>query len=149
MSFESTNGTGARFTYSHQRNVDAGHTDLEGKVVDLKITGLTPATASSFSGKLPAGARVKDVIVTVNSAATLSTGGATIDIGTSGSVATNNVEIVDTAAEAAGTYFLSDSTVNLNGTFAAELAADTTLAIAVSAGTWTGGDIDVTIQYVV
>lgn len=148
MSFENTNGTGAPFKYGPEvLDLKAGNQFRPDEVRELTFSKISGDNAAAVEGKLPAGARVKDVTVVVRTAGVLSSAGATLDIGVSGSVATNNIEVADTAVEAAGTYYLADATVALNGTLAAELAADTTLVVAPSAGTFTGGDIKVTVFY--
>lgn len=150
MAFETTNGTGAEFRYGPiVKNLKAGRGDSHDAVRELTFTSLTGDNYADVEGILPAGARVIDVVAVTRTAGTLSTVGATLDIGVEGSVATNNVDILDTAVEAAGTYYLSDAEVTLNGTLAAQLTADTTLKVAPSAGTFTGGDIQVIIRYTV
>ena len=98
--------------------------------------------------KIPAGAIIEDVYVEVTEAFVL--GGTTpaIEVGTEGSEATNGVTITEAQAEAVGTY---DVTSALAGTWAAGLAAETTLGLALSGTSPTvtdAGKMRVVIRYV-
>lgn len=78
--------------------------------------------------KLPAGAIPKRVFFKVNEAFALGGTSPTIDVGTDGTEATNGFVISEAQAEAVGTY---DLTSTLTGTWAAPLAAATTVGIAL------------------
>lgn len=98
--------------------------------------------------KLPAGAVIKDVTVWVEEAFAL--GGTTpvIEIGTEGSEATNGFTISEAQAEAAGVF---SGTAALSGTWAAPLAAETTVGIDLAGTTptvGTAGKMRVTIHYI-
>ena len=72
----------------------------------------------------------------------------TIDIGTDGSEATNNVDITEAQGEAVGTY---DILGTPGGTWAAGLAADTTVSIALGGTTPTvtsAGKARVVLEFV-
>lgn len=79
---------------------------------------------------LPAGANIDDVYVKVTEAFDLGGTNPVGDVGTEGSEATNGFTIDDSALEALGTY---DLTSALSGTWAAPLAAATTIGLAASA----------------
>lgn len=97
---------------------------------------------------LPAGAVIEDVYLKVTEAFVL--GGTTpvIDIGTEGSEATNGFTITEAQGEAVATY---DLTSALSGTWAAPLAADTTVGILLGGGgsntVTSAGKADVVIRY--
>lgn len=98
--------------------------------------------------KLPAASIIEDVYVDVTEAFVL--GGTTpaIEIGTEGSEATNGVTITEAQAEAVGMY---DVTSALAGTWAAGLAAETTVGLALSGTSPTStsaGKMRVVIRYV-
>ena len=80
---------------------------------------------------LPAGAVIEDVYLKVTEAFVL--GGTTpvIDVGTEGSEATNGFTVTEAQGEAIGTY---DLTGALSGTWAAPLAAETTVGILLGGG---------------
>lgn len=75
---------------------------------------------------LPAGAVIEKVTVVVEEAFVLGGTSPVIEVGTEGSEATNGFTITEAQAEAAGTY---DLTSALSGTWAAPLAAETTVGI--------------------
>ena len=132
-----------------------GGIKTEGSIQELtlKITGanINDDVFSANLAVLPAGCRVLRAIVAIDEAFTL--GGTTpiINIGTDGSEATNGVSIAEAQAEAAGVYTDADAGVTINGTWGAELTADTQVSVALSGGTPTvgsGGYAVVTIQYI-
>lgn len=102
---------------------------------ELVLTvGLTPETlASGLLGDVivPAGYLPKEAVVTIDEAFAI-TGGASneVQIGTSGSEATNGFDVVEATLEAVATT----SSTSFNGTWAASLAADTTVGLAFAGG---------------
>lgn len=80
--------------------------------------------------QLPAGANIEDVWMKVSEAFDMGGTNPIADIGTESSEATNGFTIDDSALETPGTY---DLTSALSGTWAAPLAAATTIGIAASA----------------
>lgn len=117
-------------------------------VIDIDGTIVGAGAYPLLAPKLPAGAIIEDVYLVVEEAFVL--GGTTpvIDIGTEGSEATNGFTITEAQAEAAATY---DLTSALSGTWAAGLAAATTVGILLGGGTPTvtsAGKARVVIRYV-
>ena len=97
--------------------------------------------------KLPAGADVQKVWVKVTDAFTLGGTSPTILLGTDGSEATNGFVISEAQAEAAGTYDVSGT---LTGTWAAPLAAETTVGLAMGGTSPTSastGKLKIIVQY--
>jgi len=114
--------------------------DIDGTMVGNEAFPLIAPT-------LPAGAVIEDVFANVSEAFDL--GGTTpvIEIGTEGSEATNGVTITEAQAEATGSY---DLTSALAGTWAAPLAAETTVGIDLDGTTPTvtsAGKVRVVIRY--
>jgi len=96
---------------------------------------------------IPAGSLITAAYVKVSEAFALGGTTPTIDFGTSGSAATNNVELSEAQAEAVGSY---DIFSTAKGTWAASLAAATTVAIALGGTTPTktaAGELEVVIEY--
>lgn len=127
------------------------------KELTLKFTGanINDDVFSSNLAVLPAGARIHDVTWVVSEAFALGGTSPTINIGTDGSEGTNGVELAETQAEATGIYYgdqqNQETGVSIGGTWAAELAADTQVSIALDGTTPTvgsGGYATVTIRYV-
>jgi hypothetical protein len=104
--------------------------DLDGEMVGAAAFPLIPP-------KIPAGSIINSVVVQVEEVFVLGGTSPVIEIGTEGSEATNGVSITEAQAEATGTY---DVTAALAGTWAAGLAAETTLGIALSGTTPTVTD---------
>lgn len=132
-----------------------GSIKTEGSIqeLSLKITGanINDDVFSSNLAVLPAGCRVLRAIVAIDEVFDLGGTSPVINIGTDGSESTNGVSIDETRAEAAATYTDADTGVAINGTWAAELAADTQVSVALSGTTPTvgsGGYAVVTIQYI-
>jgi hypothetical protein len=101
-------------------------------VIDFDGTIVGDGAYPLLAPTLPAGAIIEDVYLVVTEAFVL--GGTTpvIDIGTEGTEATNGFTITEAQAEATGTY---DLTSALSGTWAAGLAAATTVGILLGGGT--------------
>lgn len=112
-------------------------------VVDAAMIGGTVAQVT----KIPAGARIVSIYAKVSEAFVL--GGTTprINIGTSSTESTNGAYLTEAQAEATGTY---DLTGVLAGTWAASLAAETTVGFALS-GTnptkTTAGKVQFVVRY--
>ena len=98
---------------------------------------------------IPAGSLVTAAHAEILEAFVLGGTGPTIDIGTDGSEGTNGVNIVDTnEADTVGTYDILDTP---DGTWAASLAADTTVSVALGGTTPTvtaAGRAKVVIEYI-
>jgi hypothetical protein len=123
-----------------------GSRDTGGTDGVLKVEGLTEELIINLSGLeyndsirpslvpyvIPAGAVIKAVYVNVEEAFDLGGTNPVLDIGTSGSEATNGFTVDDSVLEATGP---SNQTANLSGTWDSEapLAADTTVAAVFSA----------------
>lgn len=117
-----------------------------------EITG-ADVGASAESGRwlvqptLPAGAIITNVFLKVKEAFVLGGTSPTILFGTDTSEATNGFVISEARAEALGTY---DITSTLTGTWAAPLAAKTTVGVALggtSPTVTTAGRLEVIVQY--
>lgn len=151
MGFESNTGLnvnnhyGERETGQTSGNIRTAGVKNELSIqVDAKDIGVALFNAPV----IPAGSLIVGAYVKVEEAFALGGTTPTIDIGTSGSVATNNVEVSEAQAEAAGTYDIFSSA---KGTWAASLAADTTVAIELGGTTPTktdAGSLEVVIEYV-
>lgn len=96
--------------------------DVDGEMVGNDAFALLAPT-------LPAGAVIKDVYAYVSEAFVLGGTSPVIEVGTEGSEATNGVSVSEAQAEAVGAYNLTSA---LAGTWAAPLAADTVVGIAMS-----------------
>ncbi len=97
---------------------------------------------------VPAGSLVVDAYVEISEVFALGGTTPTINVGTDGSEGTNGVEISEAEAEALGTVDISAS---IAGTWAASLASDTTVSIALDGTTPTvtdAGHAKVVIGYV-
>ena len=111
----------------------AGATDTSGFENELSLdidgTMVGNAAFALVVPKLPAGSNITKAYLEVEEAFVL--GGTTpaIEVGTEGSEATNGVTVTEAQAEAVGYY---DVTAALAGTWAAPLAAETTVGIALS-----------------
>lgn len=161
MSFENStinlaSGTARNFygPRSAKEGIEGG-IKTEGSIqeLSLKITGanINDDVFSTNLAVLPAGSRVLRAIVAIDEVFALGGTSPIINIGTDGSEATNGVSIDETRAEAAAVYTDADTGVAINGTWAAELTADTQVSVALSGTNPTVGDggyAVVTIQYI-
>jgi len=160
MTFESNTGLGTRNHYGPRsaREGIEGSIKTEGSLQELtlKFTGdnINDDVFSSNLSVLPAGARVHDVAFAVSEVFVLGGTTPTINIGTDGSEATNGISLAEAQGEAAGVYYgdqqNQETGVGINGTWAAELAADTQVSIALGGTTPTvtaAGYCTVTIRY--
>jgi hypothetical protein len=147
-------GLGTRNIYGI-RDTNEG---LEGKVktsgnrqqIDLVVSGkaINDDVYASNLAFLPAGALIVAAYAEVTEAFDLGGTTPTIDIGTDGSEATNNVAVDEASAEALGTYDIFSTAA---GTWAASLAADTEVSVALGGSTPTatdGGLMRVVIEYI-
>lgn len=93
---------------------------------------------------IPAGFKPVRVIAEVDTAGSITGTTPTIVIGTNGSEATNGFSISEAQIEAAGAYVIT----SFNGTWANQLAAATTIGVALGGTTpvLTGGEYKVTIE---
>jgi len=128
-----------------------GVTDTDGFIreVSLDIDGEMVGNAAYplMAPSIPAGAVIKEVFLVVNEAFSLGGTGPVIDVGTEGSEATNGVTITQAQAQAVGSY---DVSAALSGTWAAGLAAATTVGLALNGTTPTvtsAGKARVVIRY--
>lgn len=113
-------------------------------VVDSAMIGGTVPQVS----KIPAGSKIVGVYAKVSEAFSL--GGTTprINIGTSSTESTNGAYLTEAQSEAVGTY---DITSTLAGTWAAALAAETTVGFALSGTSptkTTAGKIQFVVRYI-
>lgn len=116
--------------------------------LDIDAAMVSAAAYPLIAPEIPANSIIEDVYVEVTEAFVL--GGTTpaIEVGTETSEATNGFTITEAQAEATGIY---DVTSALSGTWAAGLAADTTLGLALSGTSPTitaAGKLRVVIRYV-
>lgn len=157
MGFESTSGLGSRNFYGPRSNKEGieGGIKTEGSIQELtlKISGanINDDVFSTNLAQLPAGCRVIRAIARVDEAFVLGGTSPVINIGTDGSESTNGISIDETRGEAVATYTDADTGVAINGTWAATLAADTEVSVALSGTSPTvtsAGYAVVTIQYI-
>ncbi len=158
MGYENSAGLGNFNHYGiRETNVeDIGIFKTEGVLNELSfdVTGsfisdvITNGTSKGLSTVvIPAGALIIEAIVNVTSVFTLGGTTPTIEVGTEGSEATNNFEISEAQAEAAGTVVIT----TFAGTWAARLAADTQIGFALGGSSPTiaaGGAARITIRFV-
>lgn len=129
-----------------------GVTDTQGfqneLVMELDVEQISGDAFTLLAPKLPAGAHISKVIAEVTEAFTVTGTSPTINVGTEGSENTNGIEITEAQAEATGVY---DITGSLQGTWAAPLAAETTIGLDMDgttpALTGTAGKVRVVIFY--
>lgn len=94
---------------------------------DFDAATLTAGAFDLLAPVLPAGAVIDDVYMSIETAFVVSGTSPGIDFGTEGSEATNGFSVTEAQLEATGSY---DLTSALSGTWAAPLAAETTVGIA-------------------
>lgn len=155
MGYENTSGLNVRTFYGPMSQTEGteGSIRTEGAVQELAlvVTGSHAVSGgSTFDATLaylPAGAKVIEVYVNVQEVFAVSGGvDEEINIGTQGSEATNGFDIVEASLEATGIYAIT----SFNGTWQAQLAANTQIGMAVSgSGTFTtAGKARIVIRYV-
>lgn len=150
MGYENSAGLGVSNYYGAR---DTGKTrgiiKTEGSIVELSVMIEAADIGSALyqAPKIPAGALIVGAYAKVSEAFALGGTTPTIDIGTEGSETTNNVALSEAQAEAVGTYDIFSSAA---GTWAASLAAETTVGVALGGTTPTvgaAGKVEVIIQY--
>jgi hypothetical protein len=94
--------------------------------LDIDAAMVSDGALTLVAPIIPAGSLIEDAYVEVTEAFVLGGTSPTILVGTSGSEVTNGLVVNEATAEATGTY---DITSTLTGTWAAGLAADTTVGI--------------------
>ena len=151
MSFESNTGLGVNNHYGPRSTGEgAGVVGTVGREVELSIDltedVITNGAPLLSTVEIPAGAIIEKAYLSVTTAFTFGNADNVIDVGTDTSEATNGFTIASTDADTAGTV---DLTSELSGTWAAPLAADTEVGIALSGTTAsaTGGVAKVIIKY--
>ena len=150
MAFENSAGLGVLNYYGpRDSGKTAGKIKSEGSISELSyvvdsamIDGTVPQVA-----KIPAGAKIIGVYAKVSEAFALTTGTPRIYIGTDTSEATNGAYLSESQAENTGTY---DITSTLAGTWAAALAAETTVGFALSSTTTktSAGKVQFVVRYI-
>jgi hypothetical protein len=152
MGYEDNTGLGVNNHYG-PRETGAFNGELPSKgrerelVMDINGAAVTNGGALLDDAILPAGADITRVYVCVTTAAT-SWGNAdnVVDVGTDTTEATNGFTMTDTIMDTVAT---TDMTSELSGTWAAPLAAATTVGFAVSGTTaaMVGGEAKLIIKY--
>lgn len=149
--FENSAGLGVYNFYGpRDSGKTAGKIKSEGSVSELSyvvdaamIDGTVPQTA-----KIPAKAKIIGVYAKVSEAFNLGGTNPTILIGTDTSEVTNGAVLDDSLAEVVGTY---DITATLTGTWASELAAETTVGFSLggtSPTKTTAGKVQFVVRYI-
>ncbi|MDB4302074.1 hypothetical protein N9924_00765 [bacterium] len=150
MTYEANSGLGVSNHYGPR---DSGKTrgiiKTEGSIVELSVMVEAEDIGSALflEPTIPAGALIVGAFAKVSEAFALGGTTPTIDVGTKGSEATNAVNLTEAQAEAVGTYDIFSTAA---GTWAASLAADTIVGVALGGTTPTvgaAGKLEVIIQY--
>jgi len=145
---EDSAGLGVSNFYGPRNTTEGpvGNFKTEGAVEEL-VMEVTGDNYTQVSGTIPAGAKCLEAYIEVVEAFALGGTTPTIDIGTDGSEGTNGFDVAEADAEAVGLYV--DST--FAGTWAAQLASDTTVGVALGGTTPTitsAGRMKVVVRYV-
>lgn len=139
MGYEANTGLGV-FNHYGTRDTEAGvvsggDVHKSGSIAEavIYITGDDFAGGTSFDTQLviPAGAFVQEAFIEVSEVFTLGNADNIFSVGTNGSEATNGITIANPDALGSTQEMVGD----LNGTWAAGLAAATTVGVAVSGTT--------------
>jgi hypothetical protein len=143
---ESTSGLGVDNYYGPSTTTEGevGSVNTAGSIKEF-VVDVTGSNISAVQGTLKASAKPYQVVYEVTEAFNVSAGGV-ISIGTDGSEGTNGFDLPEANIEAVGIY----STETFNGTWAAQLAAATTIGASVTTGTvddTTIGRVKVTVRY--
>lgn len=130
--WENTAGLGVQAHYGPRSTDDAGgHINTDGTVQELRFkidgTMLSNGTLPLVRTKIPAGSLVIDVALEVTEAFVIGGTTPTLDVGTDGSEGTNGFDFSEAELEAVGTTVETTGA----GTWAARLAAETTVNIAM------------------
>ena len=151
MSFESNTGLGVNNHYGPRENgPGAGVIGTQGREVEfsLDITGEVATNGGPLlvDFVIPAGSIIVKAYLVVTEVAVFGNADNVVDVGTDTSEATNGFTITNDQLEAIAT---TDLTSELSGTWAAPLAADTTVGVVVSGTTasMTGGKAKVIVKY--
>jgi len=151
MGFESNTGLGVNNHYGpRDLGPGAGVIGTQGREVELSmdLTGeaVTNGGPLLVDFVIPAGSIIEKAYLSVTEVAVFGNADNVVDVGTDTTEATNGFTITNDQLEALGTV---DLTGELSGTWAAPLAADTTVGFAVSGTTasMTGGKSKVIIKY--
>lgn len=125
----------------------AGVVKTEGTIVQyvLHFSGTNYNSGEIEEPIIPAGFKPLRALVEVETAGAVGgTDTPTIEIGTNGTEVTNGFSVTEAQAEAQGVYVIT----SFNGTWAAQLAAATTVGVALDGTnpTLTGGKFKVTIE---
>jgi len=152
MSYESNTGIGVSNHYGARTIGGAiGTIKSEGAFSELSINITGEMLNSSFRPEvvLPAGSLPVEAFVDVSEAFILGGTSPAIVVGTSASEGTNGCEVDEATAEAVGT---EDITASLTGTWAASLAADTVVGVALGGtsptATATAGRARLVVRYI-
>lgn len=151
MSFENSAGLGVNNYYGpRDSGKTAGVIGTVGTMVQASINvdaamidGTTPQTL-----KIPAKAKIINVYAKVRTAFVLGGTNPTILIGTDTTEVTNGAVLDDSLAEVVGSY---DISATLTGTWASELAAETTVGFSLGGSSptkTTAGDVQFVIEYI-
>ena len=138
MSRENTAGLGVNNFYG-PRSVPEGNggtikTEGGSNELSFEFTGANINDGDLDSITLPAGIRVLSSYVEVSEAFVLGGTTPTINVGTSGSAATNGVSINEAGGEAVGVYTDGDANVTINGTWATATGLATATVATVALG---------------
>ena len=117
--------------------------------LSIEFTGedLSAAAYALLAPKIPAGAVIEDVYMFTKEAFVIGGTSPTGEVGTEGSEATNGFTITEAQLETVGRY---DLTGALSGTWAAPLAAETTVGLAMAGTSPTStsaGKAEVVVRY--
>lgn len=151
MGYESNTGLGVNNHYGERVRGNAiGHIKTEGAIKELTLDITGKMINNSFRPEvvLPAGSLVVEAYADISEVFVVTGTTPTISIGTLGSEATNGVDISEAQAEAVGTV---DITSTAAGTWAASLAAATTVGVGLGGTTpavTDAGKATVVIRYV-
>ncbi|MBV1952761.1 MAG: hypothetical protein KUG64_11280 [Cycloclasticus sp.] len=126
---------GEFFTGKTQGNIKT-EGSLKELTLDIDAAMMTAAAFPLIAPTLPAGAIIQEVFAEVSEVFILGGTTPTIDVGTETSEGTNGFDMTEAQGEALGAY---DLTSALQGTWAAPLAAATTIGLALGGTTPTNG----------
>lgn len=148
MAKENSAGLGVYNVYGPRKTDEgrAGKINKNGVEHELQLD-FRGDSYSTLTATLPAGALVTEAYAKVDEAFVLGGTTPTINVGTSGSAATNGVPLSEANAEAVGQYTLTPG-----GTWGARLAAATTVAVELGGTSPTitsAGECKVIIRYTV
>ncbi len=150
MSKENSAGLGVNNFYGPRPTPDGAtgvlRTDGAFNELTIELSGKN-VNDDVITGRLPAGAFPVEVFTEVETAFVLGGTTPTFEVGTDGSEATNGISIAEADLEAVGTYL----DTSFNGTWAARLAAETVVSLALGGTTPTvtdAGFARIVVRYV-